>query len=86
MKFDFDVIDKFFPKTPTNMDYRVIDISSIGELVRHWNPEARKAMPAKASDHKSMTDIRAGIDGVRYSAESVSLLESHLQRLTQPLG
>lgn len=44
------------------MDYRVIDISSIGELVRRWNPEAWKAMAATASDHTAMTDIRASID------------------------
>lgn len=66
VKFDFAVTEKFFPKTLANMDYRVIDISSIGELVRRWNPEAWNAMPPKASDHTAMTDIRAGIDELRY--------------------
>lgn len=66
VKFDFDVIDKFFPKTRANMDYRVIDITSIGEVVRRWNPGAWAAMPPKASDHTAMTDIRASIDELRY--------------------
>ncbi|MGK3708733.1 oligoribonuclease [Arthrobacter sp. IK3] len=66
VKFDFAVIEKFFPATKANMDYRVIDISSVGELVRRWNHKAWAAMPPKASDHTAMTDIRAGIDELRY--------------------
>ena len=66
VKFDFAVTEKFFPQTLANMDYRVIDISSIGELVRRWNLDAWNAMPAKASDHTAMTDIRAGVDELRY--------------------
>jgi oligoribonuclease (3'-5' exoribonuclease) len=37
VKFDFDVIEKFFPSSRKNMDYRVIDISGLGELVHCWN-------------------------------------------------
>lgn len=66
VKFDFDVIEAHFPLTLANMDYRVIDISSIGELVRRWNREAWDAMPAKASDHTAMTDIREGVNELRY--------------------
>lgn len=66
VKFDFDVIEKFFPATRANMDYRVIDISGVGELVRRWNRPAWEAMPAKASDHTAMTDIREGIKELRY--------------------
>lgn len=66
VKFDFAVIEKFFPKTLANMDYRVIDVSSVGALVRRWNHDAWAAMPAKASDHTAMTDIRASLDELRY--------------------
>lgn len=66
IKFDFDVIEKFFPLTRKNMDYRVIDISSVGELVRRWSPKAWAEMPAKLSDHTALTDIREGVKELRY--------------------
>ncbi|MCC3299403.1 oligoribonuclease [Arthrobacter caoxuetaonis] len=66
VKYDFAVIEKFFHRTGANMDYRVVDVSSIGELARRWNRKAWEAMPPKASDHTAMTDIRASIDELRY--------------------
>jgi oligoribonuclease len=66
VKFDFDVIEKFFPLTRATMDYRVIDISGVGELVRRWCPKAWAEMPPKASDHTAMTDIREGVKELRY--------------------
>jgi oligoribonuclease len=66
VKFDFDVIEKFFPLTRKNMDYRVIDISGVGELVRRWSPKAWADMPPKASDHTALTDIREGVKELRY--------------------
>lgn len=66
VKFDFDVIDKFFPQTRALMDYRVIDISSVGELLRRWNRPAWEARPAKKSNHTALTDIREGVQELRY--------------------
>lgn len=66
VKLDFDVIEKFFPLTRKNMDYRVIDISGVGELVRRWDYDYWKAMPPKLSDHTALTDIRAGVNELRY--------------------
>jgi oligoribonuclease len=66
IKFDFDVIEKFFPLTRKGMDYRVIDISGLGELVRRWDYNYWKAMPPKLSDHTALTDIRAGVNELRY--------------------
>ncbi|MCU6481312.1 oligoribonuclease [Arthrobacter sp. A2-55] len=66
VKFDFDVIEKFFPETRATIDYRVIDISGVGELVKRWNRPAWEAMPAKLSDHTAMMDIREGVKELRY--------------------
>lgn len=66
VKYDFDIIEAHFPKTFANMDYRVIDISGVGELVRRWNRPAWEAMPPKLSDHTAMTDIREGVKELRY--------------------
>ena len=76
VKLDFDVIEKFFPLTRGGMDYRVIDISGVGELVRRWDYGYWKAMPAKLSDHTALTDIRAGVDELRYYRAGFPLLGS----------
>lgn len=74
VKFDFAVMEKFLPQTMGNMDYRVIDISSLGELFRRWAYDYWKAMPPKASDHTALTDIRAGVDELRYYRAGMHLL------------
>lgn len=74
VKFDFDVTEKFFPLTRSNMDYRVIDISGLGELVRRWAYDYWKAMPPKLSDHTALTDIRAGVSELRYYRAGMHLL------------
>ncbi|ACL42278.1 putative oligoribonuclease (plasmid) [Pseudarthrobacter chlorophenolicus A6] len=74
VKFDFDVTEKFFPQTRKNMDYRVIDISGLGELVRRWSYDYWKAMPPKLSDHTALTDIRAGVNELRYYRAGMHLL------------
>jgi oligoribonuclease len=77
VKFDFDVTEKFFPQTRRNMDYRVIDISGLGELVRRWAYGYWKAMPPKLSDHTALTDIRAGVNELRYYRAGMHLLGGH---------
>ncbi|HEX9228111.1 MAG TPA: oligoribonuclease [Arthrobacter sp.] len=74
VKYDFDVIEKFFTRTRETMDYRVIDISGMGELVRRWNRPYWEAMPKKLSDHTALTDIRAGVDELRYYRAGLHLL------------
>lgn len=76
VKFDFDVMTKFCPANSGVMDYRVIDISGLGELVRRWNRPYWEAMPAKLSDHTALTDIRAGVDELRYYRAGLHLLGS----------
>lgn len=76
VKFDFDVIEKFFPSSRKNMDYRVIDISGLGELVRRWNRPYWEAMPPKLSDHTALTDIREGVKKLRYYRAGLHLLGS----------
>lgn len=74
VKFDFDVIEKFFPRTRGRMDYRVIDISGLGELARRWNRPYWEAMPKKLSDHTALTDIREGLKELRYYRTGLHLM------------
>jgi oligoribonuclease len=53
------------------MHYRIIDVSSIKELTRHWYPRAYFAAPDKAGNHRALTDINESIDELRYYRKAV---------------
>lgn len=53
------------------LHYRIIDVSSIKELARQWYPRAYYAAPAKAGNHRALTDIVESIDELRYYRQAV---------------
>ncbi|MEH3033318.1 MAG: oligoribonuclease [Aeromicrobium erythreum] len=53
------------------LHYRIIDVSSIKELTRHWFPRAYFAAPAKAGHHRALADITESIDELRYYRRTV---------------
>lgn len=66
IRLDRAFIEQDFPELSKILHYRQIDVSSVGELVRMWNPEAYWSMPQKESDHTAMTDIKESIKELRY--------------------
>lgn len=52
-------IRRYFPRLDAALHYRMVDVSSIKELVRRWYGES--ALPEKQSAHTAMADIRASI-------------------------
>lgn len=57
------------------MHYRIVDVSSIKELSRHWFPRAYFNAPAKGGNHRALADIRESIDELRYYRRSVFMEE-----------
>lgn len=55
----------------TFLHYRVVDVSSIKELARHWFPRAYFAAPEKGGSHRALADIRESIDELRYYRRAV---------------
>lgn len=53
------------------LHYRIVDVSSIKELARHWYPRAYFAAPAKAGNHRALADIRESIEELRYYRAAV---------------
>jgi len=53
------------------LHYRVIDVSSIKELSRHWFPRAYYASPEKAGNHRALADISESIEELRYYRRAV---------------
>ena len=53
------------------LHYRIVDVSSIKELVRRWYPRVYFAAPTKAGNHRALADIRESIEELRYYRAAV---------------
>ena len=53
------------------LHYRIVDVSSIKELVRRWYPRVYFAAPVKAGNHRALADIRESIEELRYYRAAV---------------
>jgi oligoribonuclease len=65
----------FLARDMTQIDaflhYRIVDVSSIKELVRRWYPRVYFASPVKAGNHRALADIRESIEELRYYRAAV---------------
>jgi oligoribonuclease len=59
------------PEVDAYLHYRVIDVSSIKELVRRWYPKVYFSAPAKTGNHRALGDIRDSIAELRYYRQTV---------------
>jgi len=59
-------LQKYFPQVDAFLHYRIIDVSTIKELVRRWYPEPYASRPAKKGSHRALDDIRESIEELRY--------------------
>lgn len=49
--------------------YRSIDVSSLKELCKRWNPEVYRKRPNKSENHRALDDIRESIEELRFYRE-----------------
>ncbi len=66
-------VDRLFlkremPRLEAYLHYRVIDVSTVKELVSRWLPETG-LMPKKANLHRAMDDVRESIAELRWYRE-----------------
>jgi len=59
------------PMLEAHLHYRVVDVSSIKELSRHWHPRAYFASPTKSGNHRALADIQESIEELRYYRAAV---------------
>ncbi|KAJ8672899.1 hypothetical protein QAD02_004160 [Eretmocerus hayati] len=62
---------KFMPSTNDYMHYRIIDVSSIKEVVKRWKPEIHEAAPSKKFNHRALDDIRESIEELDFYRKNV---------------
>jgi oligoribonuclease len=54
-----------------HLHYRLIDVSSIKELVRRWYPRVYFSSPPKRGNHRALADARESIAELRYYRDAV---------------
>lgn len=57
------------PEIEEHLHYRSVDVSTIKELARRWNPTIAKGAPEKNTTHRALDDIRESIEELRYFRE-----------------
>lgn len=67
---------KYMPRLESYLHYRVIDVSSIKELVGRWYPEDHKMPRLKNQTHRVMDDIRESIEELKHYRHKV--FKSHV--------
>ena len=59
------------PELDAWLHYRLIDVSSLKELVRRWYPRVYFASPPKRGNHRALADTRESIAELRYYRDAV---------------
>jgi len=54
-------LQEYMPELEAFFHYRNVDVSTIKELAKRWNPEVIAAKEEKAASHRAMDDIRESI-------------------------
>ena len=62
---------KWFPEIEDYLHYRSVDVSTIKELTKRWNPAALTKAPRKARGHRALDDIRESLTELRFYREFV---------------
>jgi oligoribonuclease len=59
------------PALEQHLHYRIVDVSSVKEMVRRWYPRVYYNAPAKLGNHRALGDIVDSIDELRYYRETI---------------
>lgn len=61
---------KQMPAFEAYLHYRIVDVSSVKELVARWYPDAYAGRPGKRGSHRALDDIRESIQELAYYRKS----------------
>lgn len=59
-------LSAWLPELAEFFHYRSIDVSTIKELAKRWQPEVVASAPAKTGGHRALDDIRESVEELRY--------------------
>ncbi|KZC12865.1 putative oligoribonuclease [Dufourea novaeangliae] len=62
---------KHMPLVTDYLHYRIIDVSTIKEVVRRWNPVIYENVPEKKHNHRALSDVKESIKELKYYKEHI---------------
>jgi oligoribonuclease len=63
---DRGFLSRYMPELDQHLHYRLLDVSSVKEIVRRWYPRVYFAAPEKNGNHRALGDVRESIAELRY--------------------
>ncbi|KAL2742159.1 hypothetical protein V1477_009788 [Vespula maculifrons] len=69
-------LNKYMPLVNDYLHYRIIDVSTIKELARRWNPQIYNSIPPKTSKHRATSDIIESIQELIYYKNHIFISEN----------
>ena len=61
---------RHLPEIEDFLHYRSIDVSTVKELARRWQPSVYEGAPVKATGHRALDDIRESLKELRWYRRS----------------
>ena len=74
--FDRRFLARDMPELEQYLHYRIVDVTSIGELARRWYPKAYARTPRRTGNHRALGDIRDSIAELRYYRGAIFVPQS----------
>ena len=68
---DVQFLKRLMPRITDYCHYRIVDVSSIGELCRRWYPKEDGRRPRKVLAHTAMSDILESIEQLKYYRKAI---------------
>jgi oligoribonuclease len=64
----------YLPEIENHLHYRSVDVSTLKELMKRWNPVLLDQAPRKAEGHRALDDIRESLKELRYYRDTFCVL------------
>ena len=64
----------YLPDIENYLHYRSVDVSTLKELMKRWNPALLDKAPRKAEGHRALDDIRESLKELRYYRDAFCVL------------
>lgn len=59
-------LQKFMPAVNKILHYRLVDVSTVKTLCRHWYPDEKSVQPPKKLTHRALDDIYDSIQELKF--------------------
>jgi oligoribonuclease len=60
---------RYLPDIEEYLHYRSVDVSTVKELLKRWNPALLEGAPRKGENHRALDDIRESVEELRFYRE-----------------